>query len=322
MRTRDELFRAAQREVAARRQRAVTRAEAARREAVRRHPEIEQAEARRTRLGAAYLMAAAQGADITKRAAAQRAFEQAGRDVGDVIRAAGYDPAEFEPRYTCPLCRDTGVANGRPCQCVADLARTLRREEINAASPLALCSFDSFDIDRYPAEPDPDLGGPVRDYMAKILAFCRKWAENFSPKSPNLLFMGSAGLGKTHLALAVADAVLNKGYDVLYTSSAALAAQLSREHFDRDSDDDWLSACKEADLLILDDLGTEFMTPLAVSMLYELINTRMLCRRPTVYTTNIVDQAVFEARYTEKVASRMLGNCRMFKFFGADQRLQ
>ena len=102
MRTRDELFRAAQREVAARRQRAVTRAEAARREAVRRHPEIEQAEARRTRLGAAYLMASAQGADITKRAAAQRAFEQAGRDVGDVIRAAGYDPAEFEPRLYLP----------------------------------------------------------------------------------------------------------------------------------------------------------------------------------------------------------------------------
>ncbi len=48
----------------------------------------------------------------------------------------------------------------------------------------------------------------------------------------------------------------------------------------------------------------------------------MLCRRPTIYTTNIVDQAVFEARYTEKVASRMLGNCRMFKFFGSDQRLK
>ena len=91
---------------------------------------------------------------------------------------------------------------------------------------------------------------------------------------------------------------------------------------DRDTDDDWLNACKEADLLILDDLGTEFMTQLTVSVLYELVNTRMLCRRPTIYTTNIVDQAVFEARYTEKVASRMLGNCRMFKFFGTDQRLK
>lgn len=322
MRTKDELFRAAQREVAARRQRAVTRAEALRAEALRRHPEIGDAEAQRTRLGAAYLMAAAQGADITKRHAAQKAFEQAGETLNGVIRAAGYDPAEFVPKYTCPACQDTGICKGRPCSCVAELARTLRREEINAASPLALCSFDSFQLERYPAEVDPELGGPVRDYMGKILAYCRKWAAEFSSKSPNLLFTGSAGLGKTHLALAVADAVLDRGYDVLYTSSAALAAQLSREHFDRDTDDDWLDACKEADLLILDDLGTEFMTQLTVSVLYELVNTRMLCRRPTIYTTNIVDQAVFEARYTEKVASRMLGNCRMFKFFGSDQRLK
>ena len=57
-------------------------------------------------------------------------------------------------------------------------------------------------------------------------------------------------------------------------------------------------------------------------MLYELVNTRMLCHRPTVYTTNITDQSIFEARYTEKVSSRMLGNCKMFKFFGVDQRLK
>ena len=103
---------------------------------------------------------------------------------------------------------------------------------------------------------------------------------------------------------------------------ARLAARLGREHFDRDADDEWLNACKEADLLVLDDLGTEYITPLTISVLYELINTRMLTQRPTVYTTNITDQQVFETRYTEKVASRMLGNCKMFKFFGADQRLQ
>ena len=59
------------------------------------------------------------------------------------------------------------MVNGRPCSCVAEAARTLRREEINAASPLALCSFDTFELDRYPAEPEPELGGTPRDYMAK-----------------------------------------------------------------------------------------------------------------------------------------------------------
>lgn len=84
------------------------------------------------------------------------------------------------------------------------------------------------------------------------------------------------------MALAIADTVLNRGFDVLYTSSAALAAQLGREHFDRAAEDLWLDACKEADLLILDDLGTEYISQLTISVLYELINTRMLCHRPTI----------------------------------------
>ena len=173
-----------------------------------------------------------------------------------------------------------------------------------------------------PAEPEPELGGTPRDYMGKVLAYCQRYANSFTPESRGLMFIGSAGLGKTHMALAIADTVLNRGFDVLYTSSAALAAQLGREHFDRAAEDPWLDACKEADLLILDDLGTEYISQLTISVLYELINTRMLCHRPTIYTSNIVDSSIFEARYTEKVASRILGSCQIFKFFGTDQRLK
>ena len=201
-------------------------------------------------------------------------------------------------------------------------ARRLRREEINAASPLGLCQFASFEVERYSDAVEPELGISPREYMGKLLNYCRGYAAKFSQNSPNLLFMGHTGLGKTHLALAIADAVLEGGHDVLYTSAAALAAQLGREHFNYTTNDEWLAACQEADLLILDDLGTEYITPLTISVLYELINTRMLTHRPTIYTTNITDQSVFVARYTEKVASRMLGGCKMFKFFGTDQRLK
>ena len=200
--------------------------------------------------------------------------------------------------------------------------RRLRRDEINAASPLGLCQFASFEVERYSDAMEPELGISPREYMGKLLNYCRGYAAKFSQNSPNLLFMGHTGLGKTHLALAIADAVLEGGHDVLYTSAAALAAQLGREHFNYTTNDEWLAACQEADLLILDDLGTEYITPLTISVLYELINTRMLTHRPTIYTTNITDQSVFVARYTEKVASRMLGGCKMFKFFGTDQRLK
>lgn len=319
MRTRDELFREAQRQIAARRQRAVMQAETARRAAYAAHPELSEADDAHMRAGLALARLAAAGKDLT---AARAALEQTDAAVTDRAAAAGYTREAFAPAFTCPRCRDTGVAGGQRCSCVAEVARRLRREEINAASPLGLCRFDTFDVTRYPAAVEPELGCTPQEYMARVAAFCQKYAANFSGKSPSLLFMGAAGLGKTHLALAIADAVLDAGHDVLYTSAAALAAHLGREHFDRDADDEWLTACQEADLLVLDDLGTEYITPLTISVLYELINTRMLTQRPTIYTTNITDQQVFETRYTEKVASRMLGNCKMFKFFGEDQRLR
>ena len=319
MRTKDELFRAAQREVAARRQQAVMQAETARRAAYAAHPALAEADNAHMRAGLALAKAAALGGSIE---AARAALTRADEALAAAVKEAGYEENAFTPAYRCPLCEDTGMRGGIPCSCVAEAARRLRREEINAASPLGLCQFASFEVARYSDTVEPELGISPREYMGKLLNYCQTYAARFSQNSPNLLFMGHTGLGKTHLALAIADAVLEGGHDVLYTSAAALAAQLGREHFDYSTKDEWLAACQEADLLILDDLGTEYITPLTISVLYELINTRMLTHRPTIYTTNITDQTVFMARYTEKVASRMLGGCKMFKFFGADQRLK
>ena len=319
MRTKDELFRAAQREVAGYRQQAVMQAESARRAAYAAHPALAEADNAHMRAGLGLAKAAALGGSME---AARAALLRADEALAAAARDAGYDAEAFTPRYHCPLCGDTGMQGGNPCSCVAEVARRLRREEINAASPLGLCQFASFEVERYSNAVEAELGISPQEYMGKLLNYCRNYAARFSQNSPNLLFMGHTGLGKTHLALAIADAVLEGGHDVLYTSAAALAAQLGREHFDYSNNDEWLAACQEADLLILDDLGTEYITPLTISVLYELINTRMLTHRPTIYTTNITDHSVFVARYTEKVASRMLGGCKMFKFFGSDQRFK
>ena len=317
MRTKDELFRTAQREIAARRQYAVMQAETARRAAFAANPVLAEADDARMRAGLSLARTAALGGDID---AARAALDAADKAASDAAQAAGFHEEAFAPKFRCPLCQDTGMRGGVPCTCVADAARRLRREEINAASPLGLCQFSTFDVTRYPDIHVSNFTVTVRTYMSMLLDYSKNYAAKFGPKSKNLLFMGSSGLGKTHLALAIADAVLENGHDVLYTSSAALAARLGREHFDYNSGDEWLTACQEADLLILDDLGTEYITPLTISVLYELINTRMLTERPTIYTTNITDTSVLTARYTEKVASRILGGCKQFLFLGDDQR--
>ena len=138
MRTKDELFREALRHIAARRQQAVTAAERDRAAALAAHPELRAAEDARTHAGLTLTLAAARGADQT---AAAAALKTADERLTAAYATLGLGPEGFVPHYTCPTCKDTGMVNGRPCSCVAEAARTLRREEINAASPLALCSL-------------------------------------------------------------------------------------------------------------------------------------------------------------------------------------
>ena len=77
-------------------------------------------------------------------------------------------------------CQDTGMRGGVPCSCVADVARRLRREEINAASPLGLCQFSTFDVNRYPDTLVPEFGVTARTYMTKLLELSKNYAATFN----------------------------------------------------------------------------------------------------------------------------------------------
>ena len=134
------------------------------------------------------------------------------------------------------------------------------------------------------------------------------------------LFVSSAsGLGKTHLALAIAREVLQKGYHVVYVSAQSAFDAMEKERY---AGGDTLAALEAAQLLILDDLGTECLSPYTASCLYSLVNTRVCRRLPTIYTTNIVRDEDLQRRYTEKLVSRLLGSCEMLAFCGEDIRLQ
>lgn len=119
MRTKDELFRAAQREVAARRQQAVMQAETARRAAYAAHPALAEADNAHMRAGLGLAKAAALGGSIE---AARAALTRADEALAAAVKEAGYEENAFTPAYRCPLCEDTGMRGGIPCSCVAEAA--------------------------------------------------------------------------------------------------------------------------------------------------------------------------------------------------------
>ena len=321
MRTRNELYQAARRTVSARRQRAKAAAQDARAQAEAAVPELRAAEDALRACGVRCALAGARGAG---RAEAAAALAEARQKRDALLAASGRSPQALEPKFTCPLCQDTGVAQGKTCQCVRREMQRLRREEIEAMSSLSVTSFDTMKLDYYPNTRDPQTGRSVRQYMAELLADLQDYAAAFDLDSENLMLTGNAGLGKTHAALAVAGAALDKGYDVIYISSPDFFSRVETLHFGSDpagEKDALLETVTGADLLILDDLGTEFNSSFVISTLYSLLNDRLGRRRPTILTTNITDGALLEKLYTEKVASRISAFVP-YRFLGDDIRLK
>lgn len=239
----------------------------------------------------------------------------------DLLLFAGYPADYLELQHSCPHCQDTGYVNNSLCSCTLALVKKIRRDEMNSRSPLTLSTFNTFSLDYYPNEKDNDFNIVPKAHMGAVFELCKEYADNFKPTSDNLLFMGTAGLGKTHLALAIANAVLEKGFDVIYISAQNAFSQIEQEKFVL-RDEQLLPAMLSVDLLVLDDLGTEFLSPYIVSELYNIVNSRITMQKATIYTTNLNAEHDIKIRYTEKIASRLLGSCRLIHFFGKDIRLQ
>lgn len=319
MRTKNELYQEALRTVAARRQIARTLAEDARAEAEAAVPGLRHAEDKVRVRGIRCALAGAAGKDRTEAAAA---LAEARKKLTDLLAASGRPADALEPHFTCKLCQDTGVVDGRTCDCVHKVMQQLRRSEIEALSSLSISSFDTMELRYYPNRMDASLGEPVRTYMASLLDDLRSYADDFDRTSESLMLLGNAGLGKTHAALAIAEKVLEKGFDVIYVSSPDFFAKLEDSRFDPSEDADiLLRTASTADLLILDDLGSEFVTPYFLTVFYSLLNNRLGAKLPTIVTTNITDGSLLEKRYTEKISSR-LSSFVPCLFVGDDIRAQ
>ncbi|MEG1650236.1 MAG: ATP-binding protein [Oscillospiraceae bacterium] len=235
----------------------------------------------------------------------------------------GFSDRGLDPLHFCDKCADTGcLANGETCDCVKSLLRSYTLSEISKVSPLALSSFDSFSLDYYSRDFNSELGISPLDNMKKNLKICKKFAADFPNRGCNLLMLGDAGLGKTHLALSIANSVLTKGFDVIYCSAANIFKQIETEHFNNNHESTTLNSLKRCELLVLDDLGAEYNGPFLVSALYDLVNTRISEQHSTIFTTNFTDEDSLTRRYGEKISSRLIGCCSVLPFIGDDIRIQ
>lgn len=224
-----------------------------------------------------------------------------------------------EPAPDCTLCGDTGYIGGKICDCVKRKAAEIMLSALSEEMPLKSSRFDNFNLNYYKDE-DGKNGNPRRR-MTAILKVCREYVIGFDPKkSKNLLFMGSAGLGKTHLTLAIVSGLIEKGFLPVYGSAENLFSKIEKEKFTGENRGAYESMTN-CDLLVIDDLGAEMATSFTKSALYNLVNTRLLSGRPTIINTNLSMKEI-ETRYTARISSRLIGSYDAYKFIGNDIRQQ
>ena len=290
-------------------------------EAYSKIPKLLEIQNRIAALGAQAVSAISKGAEapafIESLAKESLAAQQERREL---LKAAGFPEDYLEVHYTCDICSDTGIKEDGICTCQREMLIETAVNEIEKVAPLRRSTFDSFLLDYYPEAVDGSGISP-KSRMGEIKQFCNDYALDFSLSSPSLFMHGATGLGKTHLSLAVANEAIKKGFGVVYGSAPNLFGTLEREHFGRQysGEKTYEQELLETDLLIIDDLGVEFSTQFTVSCVYNIINSRILSRKPTIISTNLTPREL-EEKYTQRITSRIIGNFISLRFVGRDIR--
>ncbi len=228
------------------------------------------------------------------------------------LTTIGLDGNAFLPQFRCINCQDSGITERGTCDCVKKIANQKMLQQLCNQFPIDDFSFETFSLSYYEGE--------ELEKMKENYEICRNYVNKFHKHAESLYILGHTGLGKTHLTFSMAKEIVAKGYSVIYCTAQNMISTLEKEHFGNTETpvQEYYLNC---DLLIIDDLGTEFLSPVAQSELYHVINHRILLKLPTIINSNL-EGTDLEKRYGERIVSRIFGFYQGLRFVGNDVRIQ
>ena len=245
----------------------------------------------------------------------------------DIMTLGGYPVDYLEVKYQCENCNDSGFVvtfkEGKGattmCECMRSALVIAGMDSSGLGNLLDQQTFDNFSLDYYSDTPQN------HENATRVLNTCRSFATNFGSKKQNLLLIGGTGMGKTHLSTAIAREVIRQGYDVVYQTAQRFMNDFEERRFGRSygesSDNNPCDRYTKCDLLILDDLGTEFTSGITVSSLYDVINTRLISGSRTIISTNLSQKDLRDA-YNDRIVSRLFGEYTILPLLGGDIRMK
>ncbi|HQR40067.1 MAG TPA: ATP-binding protein [Blastocatellia bacterium] len=212
----------------------------------------------------------------------------------------GWERAEDERVRRCS-CR-TGARTSR----LLAAARIPRRYED--------CTFESY----FPLNPSQEAA----------LMFARRVADEFPNLDVGLLFMGTCGIGKTHLSVAILRALLDKNIPCLFYDFRDLLKEIqdSLNSQTQSSEMTVLAPVYQAEVLVLDELGATKPTEWVKDTMTHIINKRYNDRKVTIFTSNYLDSKatqfdeLLQDRVGTRLRSRLHEMCKVISISGEDYR--
>lgn len=232
----------------------------------------------------------------------------------------GYPQDYLNIHYNCNKCKDTGYIETSQCECYKRKLIEVYYKNSELTDAIHYNNFDNFDLSLFsPNKIGNEKFSPRRNIEGIYQDIMQRYMPYFKSSNENLLFYGDPGTGKTYLTNCIARELLDSGVLVVYRTADELIKNLREIRFDNNKVLE--SLLINCDLLIIDDLGTEQITEFSVTELFNLLNSKLLKKRKMLISTNLSLTDITKS-YTERISSRLIGNFKLYKFYGDDIRVQ
>lgn len=234
-----------------------------------------------------------------------------------LLKLHGFPEDYLDPIYTCPDCRDSGYIKStdsppKKCHCYLKLASELPFEGIQQAKIPESADFESFIYEYYSdSEADEVSCKTPRENIEDITSYFRTYLQQYPNVSASHLIYGNVGVGKTHLTYCIVNELRRKSLPWIYLTANEFYDLAGQNTFlEQNSPQKAIAGQRflealNADMLILDDIGSELCNTFTTSQLFLCINERQLKHKPTIITTNL-SLSDLKQTYGERIFSRLL----------------
>lgn len=221
----------------------------------------------------------------------------------------------------CPKCYGSGMEvvpgkGARKCECRKQKSKTKSSESARIPKRYNKCDFENYI--------------PQNESQRSAVWLARKLSKDFLPDydERGMLFMGTVGVGKTHLAVSILKGLTERGFTCLFYEFGALLKEIQDSYntSTQTSELKVLAPILDAEVLVLDEIGASKPTEWVRDTMAHIINTRYNDKKLTIFTTNYLDERrterdeTLEDRIGVRLRSRLFEMCRTVPMGGEDFR--